>query len=685
MKIGRKWAVTAAAALAVVWGFAGAETGKIAPAATAAAGQKVTNFRLADQNLLSHELYNLADAKAVVLITHGVGCPIVRNNTLAYNELKAKYEDQGVEFFMLNSNIQDSREDIASETEEFGLDFRVLTDTNQLVGEELNVSRTGEVIVINPKTWEIAFRGPIDDRVTYERQKAVASETYAEDALDEFLAGQPVTLAQVAAPGCIINLVNADREQHAQISYTNDIAPIIRENCVDCHQPGGIGPMELVTYEDIQGFAPMIRETIRTQRMPPYHADPRIGTFHDARQLAPQEIKTLVHWIEAGAPRGNGPDPLAAVEFQAPEWPLGEPDLILDIPEYAVPATGYVDYQNPWVANPLTEGRWLRASTIKVGERQAVHHVLTGYRDQLPSGPNTRGGGVGGISVGGYAVGAESTIAPEDAGTFLPAGGAIGFQMHYTPFGREAVDNTQIGLYFYDDEAKPTYVMRNAVIADAGITIPPNEAEHKEVAYAVFPSEALLYSIFPHAHYRGRSAIIEAEYPDGRREMLVALPKYDFNWQRGYDFEEPLLVPPGTKIIATYTYDNSVRNPANPDPNATITWGDQSFEEMLYTAIRYRWTDETSDNPVNHDQAMSASMQFGMLDDNVNGLIEQAELVGRIGQQLRPAFALLDRNGDGGIDAGEMAAMAAAGGRGGRGGGNTAEAEDADVGPQASR
>jgi hypothetical protein len=194
--------------------------------------------------------------------------------------------------------------------------------------------------------------------------------------------------------------------------------------------------MPLTSYEKIKAFSPMIREVLRTQRMPPWRADPTVGHFLDDKSLSGDQIKTLVHWVEAGSPRGDGADPLAAKTYVASEWPLGKPDLILDVPAYNIPASGLVDYQRPWVANPLSEGKWLRASTIKVENRQAVHHILTGYMTEPPKAGEEANESKWGSSVGGYAVGAESEVQPTDTGTFLPPGGAIGFQNHYTPFGK---------------------------------------------------------------------------------------------------------------------------------------------------------------------------------------------------------------------------------------------------------
>ena len=648
------------AAVLGAFGVAGLSTTLSAGSAVAAADPvmaavKIDNFSLADQNFQNQELYRLKDAKAVVIITYGNGCPIVRNNAKAYQALKTAYAAKGVEFLMLDSSPQDQREAVKMEAKEYGLDMPIMMDTNQLVGEQLGVTRTAEVIVLDPKSWKVMYRGPVDDRVTYERQKTAATQNYAADALDAVLAGQAVEVAHVAPEGCLINFAERDkRAQFAKISYVKEVAPIIQEKCAECHQAGGIGPMALPSYEQIKGFSPMIREVIRTKRMPPYHADPAVNHFLDDRSLSPAQIKTLVHWIEAGSPRGEGKDPLAAKQYAAAEWPLGKPDLVLDVPAYKVPASGIVDYQRPFVVNPLSSPKWIKSSTVKVENRAGVHHILTGLLAEVPK-EGYASESKWGVSVGGYAVGSESQKNPKDVGAYMPVGGAIGFQNHYTPYGKEFNEKSQIALYFYKDGEKPKYVMHNIAIADPSISIGPNEQEHKETAYLEFPKEAILYSAFPHAHYRGRSSDVWIRYPDGKEKMLLAMPKYDFNWQREYSFSEPVKVPAGSKIIVNYTYDNSKRNPANPDSNRTVPWGDQSFDEMLYTALRYRWVDETSDSmKPEYEQALQGGRMIGMFDDDRDGSISKAELKGQMGKGLLGAFAMIDTNKDGKLDANEL-------------------------------
>jgi hypothetical protein len=605
-----------------------------APAA-ASTPASVDNFMLVDANLAAHELYRMGDAAAVVLITQANGDKVLHGLAGKVNALAEAYGAKGVEVLLINSSLADRREAVLAEAETAGLKPPILLDVNQLVGESLGVTRSAEAIIVNPKTWTIAWRGPVAG---------------AAAALDAMMAGR-APMAANGPLGAAIAFPERGKD-HARISFVKDVAPILEAKCVACHQEGGIGPFAMTSYEMVKGFSPMIREVIRTDRMPPYNADPHVGKFSDDKNMSPAEIKTLVHWIEAGAPRGEGVDPLKVARHVAPEWPLGKPDLILSIPEYKIPASGVVDYQRPMTVNPLTEGRWIRASTVKPGDRQAVHHVLTGWMKDIPADGRSsemrwRG------SVGGYAVGAESNVFAGDVGTFLPAGGAVGYQMHYTPYGKETVDRTQIGIYFRDDA--PKYMMRSVVVIDTSIAIPANTARHKETAYVEFPNDALLYAAFPHAHYRAYANDLWLQTPDGKKTLLLSMPRYDFNWQRSYTFAQPVRIPAGSRVIANYIYDNSKRNPANPDPNIKVTWGEQSHEEMLFTSLQFRWLDETAASQIDSEARLAPTRLFGMMDDNLDGLLQKSELRGQIGNMLSGFFARIDADASGGIDKAELA------------------------------
>ena len=605
------------------------------------------DFRLVDNFGLAQELRRLTDVKAIVLVAQLDGDKGSRKAAAALEALKLKHPD--VEFMMLNSSLKDGRAGIVAEAKSQGYSIPVLDDAEQLVGEQLGVTYAGEAYVIQPKTLRVLYHGPVD--ASGAKKKAGG---YLGEALADITADRPIAVADAIGKGSAIAFPErAKQAQHQAISYVADIAPILEAKCVTCHQVGGIAPFAMSDYTKVKGFAPMIRETIRTGRMPPWHPDRTVGTFVDDHSLSQDQVRTLVHWVEAGAPRGEGEDPLTAVVHVAPEWPLGKPDLIIDIPAYTVPASGVVQYQYPTAPNPLTEGRWVRAATLMPGDRRAVHHILAGY---IPGPPKTGPASASQweSSYGEYAVGGESFVVPDKLGIYLPAGGSMGFQLHYTPYGKEAVDHSRMGLYFYPKGEMPEKVMRHFVIANNMIELPPNTDKHEEIAYTKFPKDALLYSVFLHTHYRGESGHLEMIKPDGTRQMLINLPRYDFNWQRTYQFASPIKITAGSKLVATYLYDNSVRNTANPDPTKTVNWGDQSWEEMHYTSIYYQWTDETTAKPADASAEMKAWRLMGMIDANLDEKVELSELRGKMASMIKSRFAEFDTNHDGVLDMSEL-------------------------------
>ncbi|MBI1339014.1 redoxin domain-containing protein [bacterium] len=625
-----------------------------APSALVDLAKPVDNFQLVDHNRKAHELGYYRYAPAIVLVSQTNGSETSRAAAAALADLKAAYADKGVLFYMLNSSLEDDRDAVVAEMASLGVDLPVLMDEQQLVGEQLGVARDGEAFVIQPKTMKIAYHGPIDDRFMKAKPKLKArvKTAHVADTLDALLAGAKVEPVSLTAPGATIAFPERDNKASFQsISYEKEVAPIIQAKCVTCHQAGGIGPFAMTSYEVIKGFAPMIRETIRTDRMPPYFADPHIGTFKEDQSLSGEEIKTLVHWIEAGAPRGTGSDPLADHVTVASDWPaeLGPPDYIVDIPAFEVPATGIVEYQYPTIKNPFKEDKWLRAVSVKPGDLAVVHHVTSSHIKDGESQSMLPGG-----SVGSYTPGAQAQVMADGWGAPIPAGGAYRFSMHYTTTGKVATDATKVGFWFHDKT--PEFIKRSAVISDFALEIPAGAQRHEETAYLEFPADAILYTLYPHAHLRGQNVELEALYPDGKREILLSLPKYDFNWQRDYDLVEPLRIPAGTKLIAHWVYDNSVHNRANPDPQSVVKSGLQTHEEMMYFRVNYRWVDETSSNVRNDLQTeLVGSVMRGALDDNQNGKIELAELRGRA-LSLKDKFPALDTDGDGALNAAEFEA-----------------------------
>lgn len=641
------------------------------PAATLV-GKKVDDYMLVDQTGMGHILRYDTLTPAVVLASYVNGDEGSQAAAKALQAAAAKHE--GVVFHLINSAEADTRDSIAAEARAQGITLPLLDDEFQLIGNSLGFTYAGEAVIVDPKTWDIVFHGPADK---------------VDGALAEFVAdGKVATAEYTEVKGA--KLTFADRgKDFSSISYSNDVVPILMAKCVDCHQPNGIAPWHMTNYQQVKTFAPMIREAIRRDRMPPFDADNHYRAFAKNENLSAEETKTLIHWIEAGAPSDiaeGGEDPLVKGVAGRPDWPLGEPDLVVSIPAYDVPAAGVVDYQIPAVKSPLTEGKWLKATTFKPGNRQGVHHILAGWLPKMPA--NGRGFDWE-ISMGGYAVGNESNLAPDNWATWVPAGGAISFQMHYTPIGKAFTDDSKIAFYFQDEA--PEMMKRQVVVADPSIEIAANAARHHETAYVLFPADAQIYAAQVHAHYRGYASKLTAVYPDGKEEILLNMPHYDFNWQRDYIFKDLIEIPAGTKLVADYWYDNSANNKALQgettkaltNPAKKIFWGDQSFQEMLFTAVQFRWKDETAANPRDDLQAALQQTQIlTMADDNRDGKLQESELrtdseegaqnvtsdgIAPLHQQFKANFAAIDVDKDGGLSMEELgAAMQQMQQRGGR-------------------
>ena len=537
-------------------------------------GETVEDFRLNDQNGQSHELYYLSDMKAVVLMASGAGCAPARSAAKALENLRSAYQAQGVEFLAIDSNLKDTAEAIAKDAKADGVTLPVLTDELQLIGESLGFTRNGEVLIVNPQDWKVIYRGAVEKGANH----------YAAAALDSALAGTPVKVSQTDASGCNIVMPERDRRAaHAQISYEKTIAPMLSAHCVACHREGGIAPWQMSSYDMVRGFSPMIREVVRTKRMPPWHADPHYGVFSNDRSLSADDTKTLVHWIEAGAPRGGGIDPLTLVKKDWPVWALGKPDLVVNLPKFEVPATGVIPYQMWTVDNPLDHDVWVRAVDFLPGARSNLHHIIATIGGEMAPGEKRDTDG----SLADYVPGSEPLQIPPESGILLKKGAKFGFQAHYTVNGKPVTDTTQMGLYFMDKP--PQYRYRAAIMANPRIKIPANTKAYTNDATYKFDREVLVYSLHPHAHFRGAAAEFVAQYPDGHEAVLLNVPRYEFNWQTTYELKTPIVLPAGTAVKYSMTYDNSTQNKANPDPNRIVPWGQQTWDEMLFGVIRFRY------------------------------------------------------------------------------------------------
>jgi peroxiredoxin len=552
----------------------------LTPSAATWSAEEVPNFALLDDKGRSHELHR-ADGRAVVLFFTGIGCPVARKNAGKLIELKKQFNDD-VTVWLVNSELGVDREAVRKEADELGLtDLPLLLDPKQALAQSFGVQRTAETIVLDTKTWSIVYRGAVDDQLAEGTEKPEPTVRYAELAIAALLKGEAIPHTQTATKGCLLTFADA-KPMSEPVSYAREVAPILKSHCVACHRAGDIGPFAFSNYQAVKRKARMIEEVILTQRMPPWHADPHFGKFANASELTTAETQTLLRWIKQGAPSDGSPDPLAETAPPPEEWALGTPDYIVKLPQpEEIPATGVLEYRHVKIPSPVHEDVWLAAAVVKPGNRKVLHHAIV-YAS-FPGSGNDLGGT--GVKIAGWAPGRLPGRLPEGTGLFLGRDAKLDIELHYTTVGSPQTDQTEIGLYVLRDKPKLAYKTGMALKLD--FKIPPKDPDASASATFTLAKDSILYTLTPHMHVRGSRMKYEALFPDGRRETLLSVPRYDFNWQTSYRLAEPLRVPAGTKIVCSGGFDNSAKNPFNPDPTKTVKWGPQSWDEMFIGYVGY--------------------------------------------------------------------------------------------------
>jgi len=579
------------------------------------------DFELRDVN--SNRTIKLSDyfkpesktKNVVVLVFTGVGCPIGDLYMPRLVELAEAYKGKGVTFLAINSNAHDTTQQVAEHARRFKISFPVLKDPGNVVADVNLVERTCEVVVV-ARMCEVHYRGAIDDQYGVGTRKDAPTRRYLADALDAVLAGRKVETPATPAAGCLLDRAQPRvaarktprvRAAAEEITAAFDkleprdsievgpvtfaaVAMILQQKCQSCHRPGQVGPFPLLTYDDARRHAAMIREVVDDRRMPPWHADPRYGHFENDRSLTSHQRATLLAWVDQGTPLGD--DKAVPAPRTFPEgWSIGTPDLVIQMPEpYQVPAQGTVPYQYFRVPSGFTEDRWVQAAEARPGDPSVVHHVLVAIDDHKE---RTRADvdRVPQSHFVAYAPGDLPLVLPPGTAKRIPAGSDFIIQMHYTPIGKVRTDRSSIAVIFGKEPPRREAYTMGIIRQDFEI---PAGADNRPVHSSyVFPADGVLYSLFPHMHLRGKSFRYTATFPDGTRDTLLSVPAYDFAWQSVYRLAGPRPMPKGTQIDCQAFFDNSSKNPVNPDPSRTVAWGEQTFEEMMIGFIDVAFLDRT--------------------------------------------------------------------------------------------
>ncbi|WP_160168224.1 redoxin domain-containing protein [Novipirellula maiorica] len=515
-----------------------------------------------------------------VLCFLGTECPLARIYGPRLDALAKKYADRGVQFIGINSNIQDSMDELQRYVKDHRLTFPVAKDYDRRVAIQSGATRTPEVFVID-RSGTVRYSGRIDDQYEPGIARKQATQHDLRDAIDALLDNKPVPHPKTTAMGCLIALPrNKTTESDAKVTYCDQVSRVLQKHCVECHRADEIGPFSLEAYDEVIGWADMSLEVIDQHRMPPWHADPNHGSFANSRHMPEQDKQILADWVDAGMPYGDASKLPPPREYVA-GWQLSEPPhqiVTMNETPFHVPATGTIEYQYFVVDPGFTEDKWIRAAEVVPGNRSVVHHSIAFVRP--PDGADFRD--IGFLSA--YVPGQKPSEFPPGYAQRVRAGSKLVFQMHYTPTGKATDDVTRIGLLFADpnEVTHEVYVLGGV---EQEFEIPPGAASHAvDGDIGGFPKNGTLLSITPHMHLRGKSFRFVAHTKSGA-ETLLDVPSYDFNWQHNYVLSQPLPLDDVKQLSFTAVFDNSAGNPTNPDPSEFVTWGDQTWQEMAVTFV----------------------------------------------------------------------------------------------------
>ena len=629
-------------------------------------GKQIDNFSLPDFRGKVHSLGDYKDSKAVVVAFIGIECPLAKLYVSRLESLAEQLGGQGVTVIAIDSNRQDSMTELAGFAARHKLTIPLLKDPDNKVADLFDAKRTPEAYVLDAEG-VVRYYGRIDDqygqhlgengkRISYQLTEPRRRDLLI--AVEETLAGKQVSQPLTEVVGCLIGRVPQVAPQ-GEITFAKHISRILNKRCLECHRDGEIAPFSLDDYDEVVGWSEMIREVVEEGRMPPWDASPAHGDFVNDARLTDEEKEMINTWVDNGSPEGDPADLPEPPKF-VDGWVAGEPDQVVYMSDesYQVQATGEVEYQYYEVDPGWTEDKWIKVAEARPGNRAVVHHILAFIRSP---GGNVATSLRDGVGIG-WAPGTPPRVFEPGTALHIPAGSRIVFQMHYTPNGTEQTDRSYVGFQFADP-SEVEYMASGGAAFAGNFKIPAGDPNHVVESTFKFERDQLLMSMLPHMHLRGKSFRYTAHYPDGSEEILLDVPRYDFNWQLRYQLKEPKLMKKGSEIRCVASYDNSEENMTNPDPTVDVTWGDQTNEEMMIGFFTTREVEKVdfeelakkaeADRKRGEMFVARAKMFIKGMDKNNNGTLS----IDEVPEQLQGFFNRIDSDGNGEVNAEEAAVL----------------------------
>lgn len=544
-------------------------------------GTVIEGLEFKDIRYLRRELRDFGDKRAFVFVGTNSTCPLVQRYVPKLNRLQAEYAAQDVQFISLNVAPAESIAAMAAHAIEMKVQFPTVKDLNGECVRRLGLTRTPEVAVLD-SDYRLVYRGRIDDQYRVGGARPNVSEDNLHVALKAIVTGQPVEITETPTEGCLI----AKPPQLPNLSLTYaDVAPIIKQNCVECHRPGTEAPFSLGTYADVAAQTETIAEVVDDRRMPPWYGGPEDKDFVNHRGLTDDERLKIVNWVASGAIRGQVFSEPALAPPENGAWTIGQPDLIIRTPMAdEIPSDGYVPYRYAVLEHAFEADTYVNAIQITSDNPNVLHHCnLIG----VPPGKTP----LNAQFITGKVPGSQPLVTDPRVAVKIPVGTTLMLQIHFTTTGKPETCRISVGMKFAGGVVDKQF--RHILMKSSTFAIPPGHSNYEVKQGQVIDRPTTGIGLFTHMHLRGKDMKFLVDYPAGNTETLLTVPNYNFDWQMGYRWAPGARrFPAGSRFHVVAHFDNSLFNPFNPDPTATVREGRQTFHEMMYGFYFFTYDDE---------------------------------------------------------------------------------------------